>query len=223
MSRFRRFEVIEQQLSPSYLLQETSILNSPRTLSLNRCFPIVEEELDLLSFVPAPPLLLDDFDSVSDLIQIHRSFTRRRVARFPELHLQALSDRVSALELGIERLAKDEKREKKYTWTAEIKNPDDDRKYKWTAEKKGSARSYKVTAEIKKKGGIEQTYTVKISRGVNEPVVEKIEKKKKSEKVKGKSVAPRIVEIEERSDHGGIVLRQVGKFCLFLMISSLLG
>lgn len=216
MSRFRRFEIVEHQLSPSYFLKEmeTSIFDSPRALRLSKWFPIVEEELDLLTFAPTPALLLNDFDAVADLIQIHRTSTRRC--------LQTLSDRVSALELGLERLAKEEKREKeresKYTWTAEIKSPDDDRKYKWTAEKKGIARSYKVTAEIKKKGAIEQTYTFKVTSGDTQSPEQKKKKKKENENVKEKgkkSVVSRIVEVEEPSYHGGLVLRQVGTFaCL---------
>ncbi|KAH6804165.1 hypothetical protein C2S51_032412 [Perilla frutescens var. frutescens] len=200
MSRLRRFEIVEHQFPPSCLLNEISIFDS---FKLNPWFPTVEPDLDLLSFAPTPPLFLDDFDAVADLIQIHRSSARRR-----ELHLQTLSDRVSALELGLERLSKEKQRERKYTWTAEIKSPDDDRKYKWTAEKKGLARSYKMTAEIKRRGAVEQTYTFKVSDGE-----EKVEKKKKCEKVKEKSKsvgasAARIVQIEEPSDLGGIVLRQ---------------
>ncbi|XP_057798351.1 BAG family molecular chaperone regulator 7-like [Salvia miltiorrhiza] len=207
MSRLRRFEIVEHQPSPSYFLKQTSIFDSPRALRLNKWFPIVEQELDLLAFAPTPPLLLHDFEAVADLIQIHRT------SRFPDPYLQTLSDRVSALELGLDRLAKEEERERdsKYSWTAEIKSPDDGRKYKWTAEKKGLARSYKVTAEIKKKGAVEQTYTFKVSSGDSQSVVGKTEKKKKCEKVKEKgkkSVVSRIVEVEEPSYHGGIVLRQ---------------
>lgn len=246
MSRFRRFEIVEH--SPSYFLKETSIFNPPRTLVLNPrfpSFPIVEDELDytldLLNFTPTPPLLFDDFDTVTDLIQIDETpfhTSTRRVTRkvgFRELYLQTLSDRVSALELGFDRLVREEKSrgEKKYTWTAEIKSPKNDRKYKWTAEikdgkdeKKGLEKSYKLTAEIKRKGTenlpIEQTYTIKVSSGDSSS--ESVGKKKKqSEKVKekGKSVGStaRIVEIEEPSDHGGIVLRQVGMIACFRCIN----
>ncbi|GFP88259.1 bag family molecular chaperone regulator 7 [Phtheirospermum japonicum] len=242
MSRFRRFEIVEH--SPSYYLKQTSILKPPtRTLMLNPCFPsfpIVEDELDytfdLLNLAPTPPALFDEFGTITDLIQIdetpfHTTSTRRVTRRvgLGDLHLHALSDRVSALELGFDRLAREEKIQKKkkfgerrYTWTAEVKSPEVDRKYKWTAEikdgkdeKKGLEKNYKWTAEIKRKGAdrvpIEQTYTIKVSSG-GEP--EEEEKKKKCEKAKGKGKAvgstARIVEIEEPSDHGGIVLRQVG-------------
>lgn len=247
MSRFRRFEIVEH--SPSYLLKETSIFSPPRTLLLNPCFPsfpIVEDELDyaldLLNFTPTPPVLLDDFDAITDLIQIEETrfhTSTRRVTRrvgLGELYLQTLSDRVSALELGFNRLVREEKSkkkklgERKYTWTAEIKSPEKDRKYKWMAEikdgkdeKKGPEKSYKWTAEIKRKGGesspIERTYTIKVSSGDSSSEPEE-KKKKKCEKAKGKGKSvgstTRIVEIEEPSDHGAIVLRQVGMIFLLL-------
>ncbi|GFP88260.1 bag family molecular chaperone regulator 7 [Phtheirospermum japonicum] len=221
MSRFRRFEIVEH--SPSYYLKQTSILKPPtRTLMLNPCFPsfpIVEDELDytfdLLNLAPTPPPLFDEFGTITDLIQIdetpfHTTSTRRVTRRvgLGDLHLHALSDRVSALELGFDRLAREEKIQKKKKFG--------ERRYTWTAEdeKKGLEKNYKWTAEIKRKGAdrvpIEQTYTIKVSSG-GEP--EEEEKKKKCEKAKGKGKAvgstARIVEIEEPSDHGGIVLRQV--------------
>lgn len=141
--------------------------------------------------------------------------------------MQTFSDRISALELGLDRLLREEKsrknkaEERKYTWTAEIKSLEDDRKYKWTAEKKGSEKSYQLTAEIKRKNAenlpIEQTYTVKVSSGSKGN--KSVEKKKKSEKVKEKEKEKvRVVEIEEPSDHGGLVLRQVGMVNYFLCI-----
>lgn len=227
MSRLRRFDIVEHrhhQLTPSYFFKQTSIFDSR-----NPWFPILEQDLDLdldlLTLAPPTPLFLDEFDAAADLIQIHRASARRRS---PELYLQALSDRVSALELGFDRLSEKEEREKerekerKYTWTAEIKSPGDERKYKWTAEKKGLARSYKVTTEIKRRGEAEQTYTFKVSSGEEEK--KKVEKKKKCEKVKEKekSVGARLVEIEEPSDHGGIVLRQVGIFFLMNLLIQLI-
>ncbi|KAL7146526.1 hypothetical protein ABFS83_06G047000 [Erythranthe nasuta] len=240
MSRLRRFEIVERS-TPSYFLRETSIFNPPKTLMLNPCFPIVEDELDyaldLLSFAPAPPVSFDRFAAFADLIQIDETplhTSTRRVTRrvgIDELYLHALSDRVSALELGFDRLAKEEKSRKKksvdrkYTWTAEIKRPEDERKYKWTADiksgkdaKKAPEKSYKWTAEIKRNGAgnfpIEQTYTIKVTSGNknSESVEEKKKTKKKPEKVKEfKSVGStaRIVDIEEPSDHGGVVLRKV--------------
>ncbi|GER49750.1 BCL-2-associated athanogene 7 [Striga asiatica] len=236
MSRFSRFELVSH--SPSHYLNQTSILRPPRTLALNHffpSFPIVEDELDcalgLLDLAPASPSLFDEFGTITDLIQIDETpfhTSTRRVTRragLGDLYLQALSDRVSALELelGLSRLAREEKSKKKqYTWTAEVKSPENDRKYQWTAEindgKKGQEKSYKLTAEIHRKGGarvlpLEQKYTIKVSTGGSEEKAKK-EKKKKCEKVKEKGTktvgsSARIVEIEEPSDHGGIVLRQV--------------
>ncbi|KAL8539582.1 hypothetical protein ACS0TY_001261 [Phlomoides rotata] len=221
MGRFRRFDIVEYT-APSYFLQETSIFSPPRSPLLNPWFPsfsALEEELDhtfeLLNSSSPPPLLFDEFSSVTDLIQIDqkpfRTSTRRLIRREP--YLQTFSDRISALELGLERLLREEKsrknksEERKYTWTAEIKSLEDDRKYKWTTEKKGSEKSYELKAEIKRKGTeklpIEQTYTIKVSSGSSGN--KSVEKKKKSEKVKEKG---RVVEIEEPSDHGGLVLRQ---------------
>ncbi|KZV41417.1 BAG family molecular chaperone regulator 7-like [Dorcoceras hygrometricum] len=241
MSRFKRFEVIDY--SPSYFIKETSIFAPPRSLTLDHyfpSFPIREEEFDhafdLLHFNPNPPLFLDEFDAITDLIQIEEypvySTTRRLIRRkelgyATERHLQSLSDRVSDLELGFDRLQKEKHRrrkkigERKYTWTAEIKSPEKDgvdRKYKLTAEikdgkdeKHGLEKNYKLTAEIKGKGRdhvpIERTYTYKVSTGGVSGESEKGEQKK-SEKVKGKGKA-RIVEIEEPpSDHRSVVLRQ---------------
>ncbi|KAI3471050.1 hypothetical protein Pfo_027713 [Paulownia fortunei] len=245
MSRFGRFGIVER--CPSYALKEISIFTPPKTLFLNPffpSFPIVEDDLDhafdLLDFSHPPPVLFDEFDTVTDLIQIEKTPFRtstRRVSRrvgLGELYLQTLCDRVSDLELGFERLVREEKArkkkigEKKYTWTAEIESPEKDLKYQWTAEIKGGKdekktleKSYKWTAQIKGKGGeylpIERTYTVKVHSGdsssESEKETDRKKKKKKGEKVKekGKPVGSttRIVEIEEPSDHGGIVLRQV--------------
>ncbi|KAL6530267.1 hypothetical protein OROHE_014620 [Orobanche hederae] len=237
MSRIRRrFEIIER--SPSHYLKQTpTTLKPPRTLMMNPCFtsfPVFEEELDctldLLNLAPSPPSSLDYFDTITDLIQIvetpFRASTRlaaRRVG-LTDLYLQTLTDRVSDLEMGFDRLVREEKirrdkkfGERKYTWTAEVKIPENDRKYRWTAEikdwkdeKKGLEKSNKLTTEIKRKGAenfpINQTYTIK--------VCSREEKKKKQyEKVKGngKTVGStaRTIEIQEPHDDGGIVLKQV--------------
>ncbi|KAK6145636.1 hypothetical protein DH2020_022456 [Rehmannia glutinosa] len=243
MSRFRRFDIVER--TPSYLLEETSIFTPPNPHFLNPCFPtfpIFEDEfdhaLDLLESSHPRPTPFDEFETVTDLIQIEKTPFRtstRRVSRrvgLGELYLQTLCDRVSDLELGLERLVREEKArkkkiiEKKYTWTAEIESPEKQQKYKWTAEikdeKKGLEKNYKWTAQIKGKGSkylpIERTYTVKVHSGDSssdseEETDKKKNKKKKGEKVKekGKSVGStaRVVEIEEPSDNGGTVLRQV--------------
>lgn len=125
--------------------------------------------------------------------------------------------------------------ERKYTWTAEIKDPEEvgvERKYKWTTEikegkKKGHLeKNYKYTAEIKGKGEdspFSRKYTFTASTGdagessgsksssSHKEKQEEVEKKNvKREKEKNKSVgSTRLVEIEDhRSDHGALVLRQ---------------
>ncbi|KAK4480614.1 hypothetical protein RD792_013692 [Penstemon davidsonii] len=236
MSRMRRFEIVEH--SPSYFVEKTSIFNPPtKSLTLNTYFPIVEDDFNLLSFPPTPPIsFFDEFDTITDLIQIDQTPTRtstrrvtRRVGLGSDLYLQTLCDRVSALEFNYERVLREEEEEekkkkkrkekngdRKYTWTAEIKSPENDRKYKWTAEiKNGEKKSCKWTADIKGKGGkdspVERRYTIKVSNGDSGSEDEK-KKKKKSEngKGKGKSVGPtaRVIQIEEPSDHGAVVLRQ---------------
>lgn len=117
--------------------------------------------------------------------------------------------------------------ERKYTLTAEIKSPEKDgvdRKYKWVAEvkdgkKKGALdKSYKFSAEIKGKGEEDsRSYSFKASNvsDSDSDESEKKEKKDKKDKKKkkcesGKSVGcTRLVEIEEPSHHGALVLRQV--------------
>ncbi|KAL7108505.1 hypothetical protein ACP275_06G116700 [Erythranthe tilingii] len=205
MRRFRRFDIVE----------ETSIFSPPKTLFLNSFFPsfaIVEDEFhhafDLLEHSHPPHFPLDEFDAVvADLIQVEKTPSRtstRRISRRvgpSELYLQTISDRVSELEIGLERLLKEEKArkkkqigERKYTWTAEIEKPDEDRKYKWTAGIKNGEdgsnvveKSYKCTAQIKGKGGdcrpIERSYTVKVSSGGKS---EKKKTDKKDDKVKEK-------------------------------------
>jgi len=114
--------------------------------------------------------------------------------------------------------------ERKYTWTAEIKSPEKDgvdRKYKWIAEvkdgkKKGALdKSYKFSAEIKGKGDDSRSYSFKASNvsdtDSDSDGSEKKEKKDKKKKcVSRKSVGcTRLVEIEEPTHHGALVLRQV--------------
>ncbi|KAL7108504.1 hypothetical protein ACP275_06G116700 [Erythranthe tilingii] len=235
MRRFRRFDIVE----------ETSIFSPPKTLFLNSFFPsfaIVEDEFhhafDLLEHSHPPHFPLDEFDAVvADLIQVEKTPSRtstRRISRRvgpSELYLQTISDRVSELEIGLERLLKEEKArkkkqigERKYTWTAEIEKPDEDRKYKWTAGIKNGEdgsnvveKSYKCTAQIKGKGGdcrpIERSYTVKVSSG-GKSEKKKTDKKDDKVKEKDKKVGPttRIVQIEEPTRHGGVVLRQFSAF-----------
>ncbi|KAH0686202.1 hypothetical protein KY289_019318 [Solanum tuberosum] len=231
MNRFRRFDLIDYSPSPSFF--------TPKTLLLNPYLPSfhIEDELDCTldlicpkPYVPTTFLDLDDFDTITDLIQIERTpfhSTTRRVQHRLGLgtELQCLSDRVTALERMLR--AKEEKKkknkigERKYTWTAEIKNPEKDgvdRKYKWIAEvkdgkKKGALdKSYKFSAEIKGKGDDSRSYSFKASNvsdtDSDSDGSEKKDKKKKCESRKSVGCT-RLVEIEEPTHHGALVLRQV--------------
>ncbi|XP_057776766.1 BAG family molecular chaperone regulator 7-like [Salvia miltiorrhiza] len=198
MSRFRRFHVVE--------------CHPPKTLFLNTpCFPAFPIFEDELQFHDSPSFFFDEFDTLTELIQIETAPFRR--VGLGELQLQALCDRVSDLEMGFERLQREEKvkkkkkkfEQKKYSWTAEMETEEKHRKYEWSTEIKGGEdekKSYKWTARIKGKGCPERTYTVEISSGG------KCAKQKKNKvKENGKSAA-RTIQIEEPSDHGAIVLRQ---------------
>ncbi|KAL6581385.1 hypothetical protein OROMI_007308 [Orobanche minor] len=250
MYRFQRFNIVEHR--PSYSIEETSVFTPPKTLFQSPCFrsfPIFEDEVDhtvdLVSFPHPIPTLFDGFDplSVTDLNQIEktsfRTSTRQLTRRVGpgELHLQTLCDRVSSLELDLERLVREKRArkkktgERKYTWTTEIERPEESLKYEWTAEikdgksekKKGLKKSYKWTAQIKGKGSkyfpTEQMYTVKVqSRDSSSESEYETEKKKtnkkRSDKVKekGKSAmgsTARIVEIEEPSGNADIILRKI--------------
>lgn len=217
MSRFRRFEIVDRR-RPSYFIEQT-IFSPPKTLFLDTpspCFPAFPIPEDVLQFHTPPPFFFDEFDAVTELIQIETAPFRR--VGLGELQLQALCDRVSDLELGFERLQREKKKkkleEKKYSWTAEIGTAEKHRKYKWSTEIKGGEdekKTYKLTAQIKGKGcPVERTYTVEVSSG--KP------KKNKVKKDNGKS-DPRAIQIEEPSDHGAIVLRQV-LFCFMLLYNT---
>lgn len=239
MSRFRRLELIEPcyYSPPSLSIRETSIF-APKTLALPS---FLEEDLDLDFLSPSP---FGFFDAVTDLVRIDEtpSFSSyRRIQKVERhgaesLYLQSLSDRVSQLESRFDRLVKGVDR--KYTWTAEIKDGSE-RKYKWTAEIKdgkkkkeeevvvkrgGVEKNYKWTAEIKGRGEegrpITKTYTFKAANVDDEDVDDdsdcvkskKKEEKKKKEKKKKKEEKEeshkRTVEIEELGDHRAVVLRQ---------------
>lgn len=221
---YRRFEIIDQS-SPFFFSETTSIL-PPKSLSLlNPFFPptslihdddeLVFATLDLLNPNPNPFR-----DSVTNLVQIettpfcsYQRLVQRHRVNSSELYLQALCDRVSALESRFDRLpeVKREKKlsevDRKYSWTAEIKGGVD-RKYKWTAEieagneKKGKRgeRKYQWTNEIKDKDDVKRTYTWKATIGGDE--------KKAKKKAEKKPCKQRNVEIEERADNRAVVLRQ---------------
>lgn len=237
MSRFKRFQLIEQPFPLCY--------SSPfQTLT----FPsFLEHSLDLdldLLLAPSP------FDA--DLLHAPSLAYRRVESQIEtELRLQSLGDRVAELESRFDRLIGGDR---KYTWTAEIKGAEKngfDRKYKWVAEiveeekkKKKKQQVKKVvkdknvtwtiqlesedeeeerkkklvkglknvkwTAEISGKGnnsGSSRKYTFQVESDAEKK--EKVkEKEKEKEKKKGNGL--RIVEIHEPSNHRDVVLRQVG-------------
>ncbi|KAI9101490.1 hypothetical protein K1719_023972 [Acacia pycnantha] len=244
MRRFRRFELIED---PRFF-RETSIV-CPRTLT----FPsFVDEDLDVNlaldlfdfnRFTLPSPFDFDSCDVVTDLVRIDRTPLVKRVQRVERLvgtdfYLQTLSDRVAELESRFDRLVKSKRidsGDRKYTWTAEIKEPEEegfDRKYKWVAdivgeakkkeeEKKkktkcGAAKNFKWTAELKGKGensGSSRKYTFEVECGDHSKKEKDKKEKEKKEKEKGekdqkKKNELRIVEIEEPNDEGVFILRQ---------------
>ncbi|XP_047316138.1 BAG family molecular chaperone regulator 7 [Impatiens glandulifera] len=237
MSRFRRIEIIEPSPSffiqeTSIYAPKYPSLSSPFFPSF-----FAEDELDialdLLAPRPRPALVdflspVDEFDAISDLIEIEKvpfyTSTRRvhrQIDRFSagEHHLRGLSNRVSTLERSFDRLVNPKSfaagSDRKYTWTAEIEGKDKygfDRKYKWTAEKtsgKKVEKNYKVTAEIKSKdkdAPFTRTYTFRSTSGTHEEK-KKEEKKVEKKEEKKKVGSVRVVEIEEPSNHGVVVLR----------------
>ncbi|KAL5073548.1 hypothetical protein RYX36_012532 [Vicia faba] len=235
MSRFRRYEIIEEEpLSFPLPLPFCHSSSSHFFLTETLPFPsFVEESLDLC-------LLPSHFPA--DLVRVD-SFLQKRVEKQQQLGLQSLTDRVAELESRFEQILggkkKDEKKKKrsdrKYTWTTEIKGGEKngfDRKYKWIAEiveeekknKKKSAvvKNVKWTAEIKGKGedsGNTRRYSFAVENGGDGDEKKKngSEKEKEKEKVKEEENVKdkkrerklRIVEIEEPDDdHRAVVLRQ---------------
>ncbi|KAJ6851152.1 BAG family molecular chaperone regulator 7 [Iris pallida] len=209
MSGFARFDLIE-----------TSIW-TPRALPFFPP-PLAMDELEVEEDLGFALGLLNPNPSIVpfDLFEISSSAAIQRLRRRSEAehHLQSLSDRVAALELGFRRAPapKIGDFDRKYTWTAEIKGERVEQKYKWTAEAKaGEEKSYTWRAEIKGKGKEEKIYTFKASTAVpkdgNGKVIIKEEKKKKNKeteekkKVSGSSV--KLVEIEE-ANPGAIAIKK---------------
>ncbi|KAG7982478.1 hypothetical protein I3843_04G054600 [Carya illinoinensis] len=232
MSLLRRFELIEPSYYPPLFLRDTSIF-APKTLPFP--FFVKEDDLDLdLPNIYPGHGPIDFFETVTDLVSFNEtpSFSYYgRLQRFDSLgaqssYLKSLSDRVSLLESRFDRLLSSRSKggDRKYTWTAEIKSPENDgvdRKYKWTTEikegrkeKGGIEKKYMWTAEINGRGEggrpIERTYTFKSSSGDTDDhsgSKTKEVKEKKKKKTKRESDT-RLVEIEEPVDHGAVVLRQ---------------
>nr|AGV54193.1 hypothetical protein [Phaseolus vulgaris] len=164
MSRFRRFELIEQPFPLCY--------SSPFQTLPFPSFPGDSLDLDL-DLLLAP----SHFDAVADLLHAPALAYRRAES---ELRLQSLGDRVAELESRFDRLLAGDR---KYTWTAEIKGAEKngfDRKYKWVAEiveeeKKKMKKQVKKVVQDKN-----VTWTIQVeSEGEEE------EKKKKKKLVKG--------------------------------------
>ncbi|KAK8690557.1 hypothetical protein V6N13_074089 [Hibiscus sabdariffa] len=226
MSRFRITDVFDPY-SPSLFVKETSVF-AHKPLAFPSFF---EEEHELSSALdilnPFPCFSpFEIYDSVTDLVQIERTPSFRSYKRVqrrvePEFSVQTLCNRVSALESKFDRLvnAKICGGDRKYTWSAEIKGPVE-RKYKWVAEIKDGKRKeevkekkYKWTAEFEGKGidgPISRKYAFTASTGGDASESNKSEKKEKEHQKKDKKRenVPRVVEIEEASDHGAVVLRQ---------------
>ncbi|CAI0404472.1 unnamed protein product [Linum tenue] len=232
MRRSSRIEIFDPFYCPasSLFLNEASIF-PPGALGFPSSFISEHEEVDELSsafelLAPRASSGFELFDTVTDLIQVEKtpsycSYKRvQQRAAAPELYLQRISDRVTALESKFEQLVSKSKGkvgDRKYTWTAEINGPVE-RKYKWMAEIKGAAekeeervpveKKYKWTAEIKGKGEESRKYVFEVSSGGDaNKSSESGKKDKKKEKPKKNGV--RVVEIEEpEADHGVVVLRQ---------------
>ncbi|XP_077230118.1 uncharacterized protein LOC143863315 [Tasmannia lanceolata] len=197
------------------------ILLEPKTPLFSPFSPFSELEnelgfaLDLLNlnpfdlslqcfFPPLHPSHFEVLESAIDLIQIKKIQDRMEA----DFYLRNLSDRVSALELGFDRvlIPKINGQDRRYSLQAEVKG----------AEKDGIDRKYKWTVEIKGKGKnapISRAYTLKASSA---PAGGKPEKAKES---KGKcsdattlvekgSGTTRVVEIED-TDLAGLAVKQV--------------
>eukprot|EP00268_Persea_americana_P013962 TRINITY_DN16184_c1_g1_i1.p1 TRINITY_DN16184_c1_g1~~TRINITY_DN16184_c1_g1_i1.p1 ORF type:complete len:415 (+),score=86.88 TRINITY_DN16184_c1_g1_i1:176-1420(+) len=238
MSRFHTCDLFDPSSSSSFFQTQTSLLKPyPSLFTQELTFA-----LDLLNpnpnpfqisphclFPLNPPSPLDLFESATDLIQIHKtpfsaSYRGLHHRSGSDLYLRSLCDRVSALELGFDRVLNGttiDGGDRKYKWTTEIKGLEKksgvDQKYKLVAEIKGgkkdlygrevekAEKNYKWTAEIKGKGKdapISRTYTFQASTAPSGKVSKKDLKEKKCLKP-----GPRVVEIED-TDHAAIALRQ---------------
>ncbi|GAU41903.1 hypothetical protein TSUD_268050 [Trifolium subterraneum] len=250
MSRFRRFQFIEEEPLPLSLP-----LSLPFSHSSSSHFFITETlPLPFPSFIEQSiPFDLDlcllEAPFHADLLRVDRtpSVFYKRLEKQQQLGLQTLSDRVAELESRFEQIVTGKKHKKKeeekkksgggdrkYTWTAEIKDGEKngfDRKYKWIAElveeekKKNKVKSavlknVKWTAEIKGKGedsgnSRKYTFAVESDSDVEKKKKKNHEKEKENvkenenENEKKKERKLRIVEIEETNDHKACVLRQV--------------
>ncbi|XP_058084401.1 BAG family molecular chaperone regulator 7 [Magnolia sinica] len=240
MSGFKRVDHLEP--SSSLFYREASFFRSQAPFLLPFSPYVAEDEelaftLDLLNPKPtsslfdlsaqclisppyAPPSPFDLFETATDLIQIERTLFSSSIRRFQErkdtsFYLKNLADRVSALELGFDRVLNGRTNggERKFKWTAEIKAPEKkngvDRKYTWTAEIKGEGRDLekncKWMAEYKGKGKdspVSHTYTFKASTA---PPAGSTKASKKA--AKDSNATTHVVEIED-TDRPAVALRR---------------
>ncbi|CAN0902549.1 BAG family molecular chaperone regulator 7 [Linum grandiflorum] len=224
MRRSTRVEIFDPFCFPSPFLDEYSIFPSPAS-------SFFHEELLLL---PPPTPSFELFETVTDLIQVEKTPSYCSYKRIQhqkpashDLYLQTLSERVSSLESKFEQLLVSGKSkrggDRKYTWTAEIKEPVE-RKYKWTAEIKGAdeeeekkkkvvvkkvaaaaaaeKKKYKWTAEIKGKGDEWKKYSFEVSNGEEESG--KSEKKKEEVKKVKKSEEEEKKKKKKPTNNGGV-------------------
>ncbi|CAM8991241.1 unnamed protein product [Rhodiola kirilowii] len=214
MSIFRRIQIVEEEPIPSLCLIETfhkTLLGFPPS----PLFPDLDFDLDLFHPVPSPFHLLT---------HIHRTKYApppSRLSGSDLYHLHTLSEKVSALESAVNRLvianAKPVKKTPaagNYSLTAEINSDGIERKYQWTAKIKGGEKKQGVTKSKNKVNVKNYKWTSEIKgRGEHAPVqkytVEVTPKEKKDKKEKKEKESPRTVEIEEITNPGGLVLRQV--------------
>ncbi|KAL5728225.1 hypothetical protein ACHQM5_001337 [Ranunculus cassubicifolius] len=218
MNGYRRIEVFND-----CFIRETSIFK-PSEMELGFA------ALDLFTPFDFPsPCFFSPFDAITDLIQIEKPSPSPLISAYKKYQekkidskLMSLADRVSALELGLEKAVKAKKvkdLDRKYSWTAEIKVPEKDgvdKRYKWSTEIKGGKKeekNYKYVAEYKGKGkdsAVDRKYIFRAGSRLaqKEDNVDKNKKNKKNDCKALKAAPPRVVEIEEQDDQGAIVLKQ---------------
>ncbi|KAL1324800.1 hypothetical protein HN51_034942 [Arachis hypogaea] len=212
MSRFRRFELVEEQpfcyysntfsssssppSLPLFFAETSSIVVPTRTLTFpsfvedSLCFDLFEDTVDSVADLIVPPH--------SAALALRRVKHRVEKQHETELFLQNLSDRVSELEYRFDRVLAAKRcggvggvGDRKYTWTAEIKGAERngfDRKYKWVAEiveeeKRKAAAARNIKWTAEIKGkGEESGNTRKYTFEVESADAEKKKKNKEKEK-----------------------------------------
>ncbi|KAG0457279.1 hypothetical protein HPP92_022130 [Vanilla planifolia] len=215
MSFSRRFELFESALCG---LKVPSLLPFPFEAEDMALDEDVGFALDVLcpsplkaSLVDLPHIYSHCFDSwLSDRVSIpllpFADVVRRAET---ELQLRSLSDRVAALEVGLERAgkARDERLDRKYKWTAEIKGAEgeeaSDRKYKLVAKATvGGERSVKWMTEVNGKGSYTfeaSTVRAPASSATGKEKIKNAQEEKKKKKKQSLKPSTKLVEIEEQN------------------------